>query len=340
MSNSKGFTLVEMMVAAGILAIALAGAMSFFVYQSSKGADATRLRVARENLSLALMLIERDIMAAGYGVAGATTSSSSTKTLSLYINSNYGVDDVTSNTYNSKDTTSTPDKLYVGYGTFLDMNFDVLASNDTNTVFRYSSLRTNPTVQPPPYPRASLPPAPLAAPTNSFVYDLFQYTGMAVTTDTKPLGGFICDVVAGTQAADIDWVATGNPATGTPPWTFKLAATAQLSGNVAPAIVYRIAQDMGHQWANPAYGPTYELQRNGIRIAGGDPNLEVYNLTVTDVGTTAPDIQRSYFIRLDYQVKLGGSQDEPQNHGTAKKTWYKSWVTIQASPRLILLNGG
>ncbi len=329
MSNSKGFTLVEMMVAAGILAIALAGALSFFIYQSTKGADATRLRVARENLSLALMLIERDIMAAGYGVAGATTSSSSTKTLSLYINGNYGVDDVTSNTYNSKDTTSTPDKLYVGYGTFLDMNFDVLASNDTNTVFRYSSLRTQPTVQPTPYPRVSLPPAPLSAPTNSFVYDLFQYTGMAVTTDTKPLGGFICDVVAGTQAADIDWVATGNPATGTPPWTFKLAAAAQLSGNVAPAIVYRIAQDSKR--------PTQELQRNGIRIAGGDPNLEVYNLKVSDVSSGK---QRSYSIRLDYQVLLGASNNELTAHGTAKNTWYKSWVTIQASPRIILINGG
>ncbi len=329
MSNSKGFTLVEMMVAAAILAIALVGAMTFFMYQSTKGADATRLRVARENLSLALMLIQRDIMAAGYGVAGATTSSSSTKTLSMALMGNYGVDNVTSNSYNSTSTTSTPDKLYVGYGTFLDMNFDVMASNDTNTVFRYSSLRTAPTVQPTPYPRASLPPAPLSSPTSSFVYDLFQYTGMAVTTDTKPLGGFICDAVGGTQAADINWVTTGNPATGSPPWTFKL--TTALSGNVAPAIVYRVAQDSSR--------PTQELQRNGIRIAGGDPNLEVYNLKVADISGVLNQ-KRSYSIRLDYQVKLGGSNDELTAHGTAKQSWYKVWVTIEASPRLILINGG
>ena len=52
-NNSKGFTIVEMLVAAGLLSLAIAGAMSFFIFQSQKGADATRLKVARENLTLA-----------------------------------------------------------------------------------------------------------------------------------------------------------------------------------------------------------------------------------------------------------------------------------------------
>ena len=72
MNNSKGFTMVEMMVAAGILAIALAGAMSFFIFQSQSGADSGKLKAARENLSLALTLLQRDIMLAGYGVYGVT----------------------------------------------------------------------------------------------------------------------------------------------------------------------------------------------------------------------------------------------------------------------------
>ena len=66
MNNSKGFTLLEMMVAAGLLAIALAGAMSFFIYQSQSGADSGKLKAARENISLALTLLQRDIMLAGY----------------------------------------------------------------------------------------------------------------------------------------------------------------------------------------------------------------------------------------------------------------------------------
>ena len=88
-----------------------------------------------------------------------------------------------------------PDKLYVGYGNFLDMSFDINGRTDTNSAFKYSALRTRPTAQPPPMPRPTDPPAEaLAAPTNTFVYDLFQYApGLAVTKDTKPLGGFICD---------------------------------------------------------------------------------------------------------------------------------------------------
>ncbi len=86
MNNSKGFTLLEMMVAAGLLAIALAGAMSFFIYQSQSGADSGKLKAARENLSLALMLLQRDIMLAGYGVYG-DGSVTNPKTLSLVLDS-------------------------------------------------------------------------------------------------------------------------------------------------------------------------------------------------------------------------------------------------------------
>ncbi len=66
---------------------------------------------------------------------------------------------------------------------------------------------------------------------------------------------------AAQQAADIDWAATGNPGHECA-WNFTV--TANLVGNVAPSIVYRIAKDTKRL--------TYELQRNGIRIAGGDPD--------------------------------------------------------------------
>src|SRR5208337_2238694 len=98
MKNSRGFTLLEMMVAAGLLAIALAGAMSFFIYQSRSGADSGKLKAARENISLALMLLQRDIMLAGYGVTGDNT-------LSLVLKTGYGVDIVTGDALVSNDTT-------------------------------------------------------------------------------------------------------------------------------------------------------------------------------------------------------------------------------------------
>jgi prepilin-type N-terminal cleavage/methylation domain-containing protein len=319
MNNSKGFTLVEMMVAAGILTLALAGAMSFFIYQSHKGADAGRIKAARENLTLALMLIQRDIMAAGYGVVGGTTvGTTNPKMFAVVIKANYGIDNVTSNQYNSKDTTSTPDKLHVGYGTFLDMNFDVNGTNDTNSLFKNSAIKNLGT-----------------APVSTFVYDLFP-VDMAVTTDTKPVGGFICATCAGglqPDGADVDWASssTTNKRPGTKSWTVRLysGSSSSLSGNVAPSIVYRIAKDSAR--------PTEELQRNGVRIAGGDPSMEVYNLKVVD--ESSPN-KRLFSIRIDYQVKLGTSDDENTLHGTAKKTWHKGYVTLKADPRVIMLNGG
>jgi prepilin-type N-terminal cleavage/methylation domain-containing protein len=340
MNNSKGFTLLEMMVAAGLLVIALAGAMSFFIYQSQSGADSGKLKAARENISLALMLIQRDIMLAGYGVYGGG-SVTNPKTLSMVLDSKHGVDLVNSDTFLSKDTTQwyvadlprlesnvtndpflpagttfRPDKIYVGYGDFLDMNFDINSSNDTNTVFKHSAA------------------APLLTGGNSFTFDLFKSAiGMAVTSDTKPLGGFICDTCATTRFADVDWARTGNPvATG---WNFFLtpgeSLTPTTKSNVAPAIVYRIAKDAKRQ--------TYELQRNGIRIAGGDPDMEVYNLTVQDQ-TQSPNTTLRFSIRIDYQVLLSGSKAELNLHGTDKKTWRKGWVTLGADPRTVVLNEG
>ena len=82
-------------------------------------------------------------------------------------------------------------------------------------------------------------------------------------------------------------------------WTFKLNTGKNLHGTVAPSIVYRIAKDTKRE--------TYELQRNGIRIAGGDPEMEVYGLTVKD--QSAGNSLR-FTVRIDYQVKLTGSQEE------------------------------
>jgi prepilin-type N-terminal cleavage/methylation domain-containing protein len=348
MNNSKGFTLLEMMVAAGLLAIALAGAMSFFIYQSRSGEDSGKLKAARENLSLSLTWLRRDIQLAGSAVYGVAAISNP-KAFSLFLMANYGVEKVTGDAVDSSPDTTLwnvadlpraaasdpflptgatfrPDKIHVGYGNFLDMSYDIDGKTDTNSIFKYSSLRTHPTVQPPPIPRRNLPPEGLGSATNHFVYDLFQYApGLAVTRNTKPVGGFIAvPDIGAAQAADIDWVATGDPATSSPPWNFTV--TEDLSGKVAPSIVYRIAKDTKRD--------TYELQRNGIRIAGGDPGLEVYNLTVKDQSAGAG---LQFSVRVDYQVKLTSSQEEKNLHGTAKKTWHKGWVTVGAVPGSVLV---
>ncbi len=331
MKNSRGFTLLEMMVAAGLLAIALAGAMSFFIYQSRSGADSGKLKAARENISLVLMLLQRDIMLAGYGVTGDNT-------LSLVLKTGYGVDIVTGDALVSNDTTQwnvaalphlvtndpflpsgttfRPDKIHVGYDNFLDMTFDINGTNDTNTVFKYTASKNIG-----------------AAAVNSFAYDLFPL-GMDVSTNTKPLGGFICKNCGGgatPSGEDVNWVTTGTRPNdnSTKSWTFKLNTGKNLQGTVSPSIVYRIARDTKRQ--------TYELQRNGIRIAGGDPEMEVYNLTVND-RSSGNGLQFS--ARIDYQVLITGSNEELNLHGTDKKTWRKGWVTLEADPRTVVLNAG
>jgi|WetSurSiteA1Bulk_404760.scaffolds.fasta_scaffold43610_1 prepilin-type N-terminal cleavage/methylation domain-containing protein len=331
MNNSKGFTLLEMMVAAGLLAIALAGAMSFFIYQSQSGADSGKLKAARENLTLALTLLQRDMMQAGYGVKGD-------KTLSLVLKSKYGIDNLAGDTFSSVDTTEwnvaglprvttsdpflptgstfRPDKIHIGFGNFMDMNFDINGTNDTNTVFKYLASK-------------DIGPAAV----NTFAYDLFPL-GMDVSTNTKPLGGFICKDCGGgstPNAEDVNWVTTGSRPNAPPTksWTFRLNTGKTLKGNVVPSIVYRIAKDTKR--------PTYELQRNGIRIAGGDPEMEVYNLTVKD--QSSPDALQ-FSIRIDYQLMLTGSKGESNLHGTDKKTWRKGWVTLGADPRTVVLNEG
>lgn len=350
------------MVASGILMLALAGAMSFFIYQSHKGTDATKIKSARDNLTLALVMIQRDIMAAGYGVmAGPAGGSKDPKTFAVVTKTDYGVDQVTGDQYSSTDTTSRPDKLHVGYGTFLDMNFDVNGTNDSNTVFKNLAIKDLG-----------------SSGTTTFHYDLFPVE-MAVTTDTKPVGGFICGACPTSaslpDAADVDWKNTGSRPAGTKDWTVKLTSgSSNLSGNVVPSIVYRIAKDSKR--------PTQELQRNGVRIAGGDPGIEVYKIevgvllypsnyaddptkknhvvrgTLTKDPTTKllyvryPDpnlpghpittepANRRLAVRIDYLVKLSGSNDETTLHGTAKKTWYKGFVTLRADPRVIVLGGG
>ncbi|MGB6063398.1 MAG: prepilin-type N-terminal cleavage/methylation domain-containing protein [Desulfomonilaceae bacterium] len=334
MKDSKGFTLVEMMVAAGLLTLALAGAMSFFIYQSRIGADSSKMKTARENLTLALSLLQRDIMVAGYGV-------SCDKTLSLALESNHGVDIVTGDTLGSTDSTQwnvadlprlvsnpaddpylptgskfSPDKIFVEYGNFLDMDFDINGIGDADTVFKNSATKdigkTN---------------------TGSFAYDLFPI-GMDISTNTKPLGGFICKDCGGgstPSGGEVDWVATGSRPNDniTKSWIFKLITGETLNGTVVPSIVYRIAKYTKRK--------TYELQRNGIRIAGGDPDMEVYNLTIKDQSSGN---SLRFSVRIDYQVMLKGSQEESNAHGLHKKTWHKAWITVEADPRTLVLNAG
>ncbi len=97
---SKGFSLVEMLVAAGVTAIFLVVMLPFFMFQTSQQTASSRAKYADQEVDLALTFMRRDIQEAGFGCRGH-------KELALYIIDG-GAD-------------GDPDQLYINYGGYLNL---------------------------------------------------------------------------------------------------------------------------------------------------------------------------------------------------------------------------
>lgn len=94
MKNTKGFTILEVLVALSIFAVMAAAAMSFYKFQTRQGTGSARKKIGQETATLALMTLKRDIIGAGYSVAEARKEMSlfiadggTTGTDELYVNS-------------------------------------------------------------------------------------------------------------------------------------------------------------------------------------------------------------------------------------------------------------
>ncbi len=114
MKNSKGFTLIELMVGMVILAAAIAGALSFFIFQSQRGHESFRDKSTDEMVFSALALLTRDVHSSGFG---CVTQRPKLASLIRRV-ANY------------------PDELYVSYSEYLDMQY-----HDRDTGLSY--LRSN-----------------------------------------------------------------------------------------------------------------------------------------------------------------------------------------------------
>ncbi len=64
----EGFTVTEMMVAMAVMVVILLVAIVFFRTQSKMSGTATRDRLGRQDITLALTALQRDIVQAGYGL--------------------------------------------------------------------------------------------------------------------------------------------------------------------------------------------------------------------------------------------------------------------------------
>lgn len=68
LTNGRGYTLVEMLVGMVILLMVIAGALSFFIFQSTEGFESFRLKRVDEAVGLAQSVIARDVLEAGFGL--------------------------------------------------------------------------------------------------------------------------------------------------------------------------------------------------------------------------------------------------------------------------------
>ncbi len=103
-NNSRGFTIVEMMVALFIVALIFSIVIGFYLFQSKRGGQSAKELSTRHSVELALMQIQRDVIQMGYGV-------------SAYPQMAYYFD--TENTTYPEANKPYYDTLYVNYGQFL-----------------------------------------------------------------------------------------------------------------------------------------------------------------------------------------------------------------------------
>ena len=124
MQTDKGFTLVELMVAAALTTALFLLVIPFFKAQSHYSYNSTQDRITNETIAQTLLMIKRDILQAGYGVEGNSA-------LAIYV-------------VNSG-STSAPDQLYINYSGHLNPRGDlaiVPVVSDSQKLEQFSWKRT------------------------------------------------------------------------------------------------------------------------------------------------------------------------------------------------------
>jgi len=94
MKKAGGFTIVEFIVALVLLSLVLVAAISFLMFQTGYGGEASKKRSFSDSASLALLMIRQDVMHSGYGLSGnlglavylGDKKSDDTGYTSLYVN--------------------------------------------------------------------------------------------------------------------------------------------------------------------------------------------------------------------------------------------------------------
>jgi prepilin-type N-terminal cleavage/methylation domain-containing protein len=260
MKNSRGFTLIEMIIGGAVLLIVLMIATSFFIFQSRHGGQLMRETGIRETVSSALTMIKRDIMQAGSGLY-------SQPELGLW------VDDP----FVGSGGNAWYRKLYVSYGGYLSGGVPPQpppANPDYVTVANiYSVYGTKEKM-------------------NSAIFGglgtgVTDFTIAAMPGDIW--GALLFDTTTNTRSFQRYTVSEDKTPTSdsyTPKYKFTIAgSSASTTQTFTPVICYQLAYDTS---AIPAIADVNfpELRRNGSTIAGGigDRSMRIVMPTVSESG--------------------------------------------------------
>ncbi|MBI5251598.1 MAG: prepilin-type N-terminal cleavage/methylation domain-containing protein [Desulfomonile tiedjei] len=370
MRNSKGFTLMELMVGMVILSAAIAGALSFFIFQSTRGHESFRDKSTDEQVFSALALIARDIHSAGFGCVSRAPS------LVIQPIRNSGF----------------PDELYVNYSDYMviqyyDKNDTQVALLRRNSVF--GDARPNDATYQGVLKLTDAANMRLLAVPHRSSTTVNSSVGAIIATsnpDDSTLTPIVCDVNVKTSSA----VANASVA-GTQDWTFPIATPA-ISGLLAigdtavPAVSYKIryyrsdgtlytgnpstilASDLydsatgtifGSLWRNR--GPdsnVYGVPILGWSPNGGNPFINVrdfrirrqYNTTDTNFShwdvplntgetlETSPDPKNVRLLEITVTYQTNVSKETIQSSGKPKAIWSQPVTrVIRVSPRHLAL---
>lgn len=119
MSRARGFTIVEFIVATLVLSLLIITAVSFFIYQSSYGGRASKQKNAQEMVTMAMIMMRRDIMMAGFGLPLATETPGivDASALSICLRNMFGVP--VGDSYK---------QLFTSYGTYCSTEYNATPS--------------------------------------------------------------------------------------------------------------------------------------------------------------------------------------------------------------------
>ncbi len=263
MNRQKGFTLVETMVGLVILAIAITGSLSFFIFQSRSGFVSSRLKTTDEELFFTRTLITRDVCQAGFGVATHPE-------LAVYV-----VDG----------GTSAPDQLYLNYTGHLTMeegsqvkSASLMDALKRNSVYYESGSNFQGFLRVQTAGAASL--------------TLSAIPKIAATTKFSDIAAFITNAAGVVGAVDVNVnlsTGTDGPIEGTQNWIFPLASSITGSSSTptyaAPGVSYKLVkasvpgtggETIGGLWRNRGA----ETSPYGAPLFGGTPYLDVTDFRV------------------------------------------------------------